>query len=154
MISSRRPPTVLAVRLLAGLGDVVLQGQPLGSRQLWVIGHDQDPLGACDSLGYPEGLDTLQAGTRTGEEPGVGVRDRRQFGMFLVLDRTDELEFQLVQQAEIGGRVVPLVEDQRRFGDGTLLARQFAEELMESPEHLRELPGVAIAWVDVVNNGN
>ena len=101
---------------LAGLGNVVLQGQPLSVCQLRVVGHDQDPLGACNGLGHPEGLDPLQAGTRTCEESAVGVRYCRQFGMFLVFDRTDELEFQFVQQAEIGGRVVPLVEDQRRWG--------------------------------------
>ena len=107
---------------LAGLGNVVLHGQPLSVCQLRVVGHDHDPLGACNGLGHPEGLDPLQAGTRTCEESAVGVRYCRQFGMFLVFDRTDELEFQFVQQAEIGGRVVPLVEDQRRCGDDTLPA--------------------------------
>ncbi len=111
-------PTLQFGQSLACLAHVILQGLPLGLRQLGVIGHDQDPLGAGNGLGHPECLDSLQARTRTGDESGVGVGNRRQFGMFLVFDRADELELQFVQQAEVGGRVVSLVEDQRGVGDG------------------------------------
>ena len=109
---------------LAGLGNVVLQGQPLSMCQLRVVGHDQDPLGACNGLGHPEGRDPLQAGTRTCEESAVGVRYCRQFGMFLVFDRTDELEFQFVQQAEISGPTSRTTGDLLRAGvRGFLLGR-------------------------------
>ena len=97
--------------------------------QLRVVGHDQDPLGACNGLGHPEGLDPLQAGTRTCEESAVGVRYCRQFGMFLVFDltfRTSALDYPRISfgaKLRGGGGAIPaLISPPARCGNRTAVA--------------------------------
>src|SRR4051794_9855733 len=71
--------------------------------------------------------------------------------MFLLFDRSDELEAQRVQQLEVLGGVVSFVEDQGRFREDCPVTGQIAEELMKSLDHQRELPGVvAVPLVDIV----
>src|SRR5208283_4100630 len=93
----------------------------------------------------------LQAGTRAHDKSRIRVRDLGQLGVFVLFDGAHEFQFQGVQQAEVVGGVVSLVEDQRRFGDDRRSTGQLAEELVKSLQHLRKLPCVvAISLVDVV----
>ena len=72
-------------------------------------------------------------------------------GCSLSLTEPTNLRLQGVQQAEVLGGVVSLVEDQSRFGDDRRSTGQLAEELMESFQDQRELPGVvAVPFIDVV----
>ena len=96
-------------------------------------------------------LVVLQAGTRAHDKSRIRVRDLGQLGVFVLFDGAHEFQFQGVQQAEVVGGVVSLVEDQGRFGDDRRSTGQLAEELVKSLQHQRKLPGVvAVSFVDVV----
>ncbi len=60
------------------------------------------------------------------------MRDLGQLGVFVLFDRAHEFKFQAVQQAEVVGGVVSLVEDQSRFGDDRRSTGQLTLELVKS----------------------